>query len=78
MGAAADDRQPVETFGADGVDEAFGVGVRLRGADRRLDHGDAFAAEDRHVSNLFKKVCVRNRAELVSRVAELEVEGAHR
>jgi DNA-binding NarL/FixJ family response regulator len=33
---------------------------------------------ERHVSNLLKKLRVRNRAELVARVAELEVEGAHR
>jgi DNA-binding CsgD family transcriptional regulator len=33
---------------------------------------------ERHVSNLFKKLGVRNRAELVARVAELEAEGAHR
>jgi DNA-binding NarL/FixJ family response regulator len=33
---------------------------------------------ERHVSNLFKKVGVRNRAELAARVAELEVEGAPR
>src|SRR5262249_53130501 len=30
----------------DGADEAFGVGVSLRRADRCFDHGDAFAAED--------------------------------
>jgi DNA-binding NarL/FixJ family response regulator len=33
---------------------------------------------ERHVSNLFKKVGVRNRAELAARAAELEVEGAPR
>jgi DNA-binding CsgD family transcriptional regulator len=33
---------------------------------------------ERHVSNVLKKVGVRNRAELASRVAELELEGAHR
>jgi DNA-binding CsgD family transcriptional regulator len=33
---------------------------------------------ERHVSNLFKKVGVRNRAELAARVAELEVEGTPR
>ena len=31
---------------------------------------------ERHISNLLKKVGVRNRAELAARVAELEVEGA--
>jgi DNA-binding NarL/FixJ family response regulator len=33
---------------------------------------------ERHVSNILKKVGVRNRAELAARVAELEVEGVHR
>jgi DNA-binding CsgD family transcriptional regulator len=33
---------------------------------------------ERHVSNVFKKVGVRNRAELAARISELEVEGAHR
>jgi DNA-binding NarL/FixJ family response regulator len=33
---------------------------------------------ERHVSNVLKKVGVRNRAELAARVVELEVEGAHR
>jgi DNA-binding CsgD family transcriptional regulator/tetratricopeptide (TPR) repeat protein len=33
---------------------------------------------ERHVSNLLRKVGVRNRAELAARVPELEVEGAHR
>jgi hypothetical protein len=43
--AAADDQEPVETFGADGADEALGVGIRLRGEDRRVDHLDPLAAE---------------------------------
>lgn len=33
---------------------------------------------ERHVSNILRKLGVRNRAELAARVAELEVEGAHR
>jgi DNA-binding CsgD family transcriptional regulator len=33
---------------------------------------------ERHVSNVLRKVGVRNRAELAARVAELEVEGVHR
>jgi DNA-binding CsgD family transcriptional regulator len=33
---------------------------------------------ERHVSNVLKKMGVRNRAELAARVAELEVEGVHR
>src|SRR5919204_2893791 len=44
--AAADDQQPVETFGAHCTDEALGVSVRLRRPNRRVDHLDAFAAED--------------------------------
>jgi DNA-binding CsgD family transcriptional regulator len=33
---------------------------------------------ERHVSNVLRKVGVRNRAELAARVAELDIEGAHR
>jgi DNA-binding NarL/FixJ family response regulator len=33
---------------------------------------------ERHVSNVLRKVGARNRAELAARVAELDVEGAHR
>ena len=44
--AAAEDQQPVETLGADGADEALGIGIRLRCADRRVDHLDRFVAED--------------------------------
>src|ERR687888_1668082 len=44
--SATDDQQPVKTLGADGADEALGVGVRLRCLDRRVDHRDGFAAED--------------------------------
>src|SRR6266516_1433898 len=44
--AATEDEQPVETLGADGADEALGIGIRLRCADRRVDHLDRFAAED--------------------------------
>jgi DNA-binding NarL/FixJ family response regulator len=33
---------------------------------------------ERHVSNVLRKAGVRNRAELAAKVAELEVEGAHR
>jgi hypothetical protein len=40
--AASEDQQPVETFGADGAHEALGVGVRVRCADRLVDHSDAF------------------------------------
>jgi DNA-binding NarL/FixJ family response regulator len=33
---------------------------------------------ERHVSNVLKKTGVRNRTELAARLAELEMEGAHR
>jgi DNA-binding NarL/FixJ family response regulator len=33
---------------------------------------------ERHVSNVFRKTGVRNRAELAARVAELQIEGAPR
>src|SRR5215510_10517276 len=44
--AAADDQEPVEALGAKSADEALGEGVRLWGADRRVDHLDAFAVKD--------------------------------
>jgi hypothetical protein len=44
--AAADDQHPVETLGAHRTDETFGVGVRLRRPDRRMDHPDPFATKD--------------------------------
>ena len=43
--AAADDQEPVETFGSDGSDEPLGVRVRLRRSHRSVDHADSFAAE---------------------------------
>ena len=39
------DQEPVEALGADGADEALGVGVRDGRADRRLDDADPFARE---------------------------------
>ena len=44
--AGVDDQEPVETFGSDGADEAFGDRVRLWCSDRRADDFDRFAAED--------------------------------
>src|SRR5512132_2310452 len=44
--AVAEDQQPVETLGTDAADETLGVGVRLWCADRGLDHGKSFAAEN--------------------------------
>ena len=35
--SAVDDQGPVETLAPQRPDEALGVGVRLRGADRRAD-----------------------------------------
>ena len=43
--AAADDQEPVETFGSDGSDKPLGVRVRLRRSHRRVDDPDSFAAE---------------------------------
>jgi hypothetical protein len=40
------DWQPVEAFGADGADEALGVGVRDGCPDRHLDDADPFVRED--------------------------------
>jgi hypothetical protein len=44
--AAARDHEPVKALAAYRADEAFGVRVRLRRSDRRLDDLDPFAAED--------------------------------
>jgi hypothetical protein len=44
--AAAEDKQPVETLGANGTNEALGVSVGLWRANRRVDDRDSFAAED--------------------------------
>jgi hypothetical protein len=44
--SAVEDQEPVETFRADGGDEAFGDGVRFGREDRRADDLDPFAAED--------------------------------
>jgi hypothetical protein len=44
--SAVEDQEPVETFHADGADEAFGDGVRFGRLDRCADELDPFAAED--------------------------------
>jgi hypothetical protein len=44
--AAAEDQQPVEALAADAADPPFGVRSGLRRLRRRLDHPDAFRAED--------------------------------
>jgi hypothetical protein len=43
---AADDHYPVEALASHRTDPALGVCPRPRRADRRLDHADAFGAED--------------------------------
>ena len=43
--AAVEDQQPVQALGANGSDEPFGDGVRLRRSCRRLDDPDAVRAE---------------------------------
>src|ERR671938_1200818 len=42
---AVEDQQPVAAFGADGANEAFCDGVRLRRSHRRADDLDPFASE---------------------------------
>src|SRR5262249_26991079 len=44
--SAAEDQQPVEAFAADATDPALCVRPRLWRPRRRLDHTDAFGAED--------------------------------
>ena len=44
--APVHDQEPVETFGADGTDEALGGRVRFRRSYWRLDDADAFAREN--------------------------------
>jgi hypothetical protein len=44
--AAAKDEDPVEAVSAERAYPAFGVGVRVRGMDRRADDRDPLAAED--------------------------------
>ena len=44
--AAAEDQQPVEALLAERADEALGVRVRVRGAERRPDHLDPLGPED--------------------------------
>jgi hypothetical protein len=58
--AAAENQQPVETLPTDGPNPALGMGARLRRPHRRLDHSDAFRAED----------LVERAAELAVAVAE--------
>ena len=43
---ATEDEHPVETFGPNGPDPSFGVGVRPRRTDRRLDHPGALRSKD--------------------------------
>ena len=43
---AAEDQEPVEAFAPNASDPALGVCPRLRRANRRLDHPDAFGDED--------------------------------
>ena len=44
--SSAEDQDPVETLDSECAYPAFGVSVRVRRLDRRVDHPDAFAAED--------------------------------
>ena len=45
--APSEDEDPVETLDSECAYPAFGVSVRVRRLDRRVDHPDAFAADDR-------------------------------
>ncbi len=63
--AAADDEDPVEAVGADGPHPAFGVGVRVRCLDGRVDHLDALGAED----------LIEGAAELLVAVVDQESKG---
>lgn len=44
--AAVADQQPVQAFGPDGANPAFGVGVRLRRPHRGADHSDPVRGKD--------------------------------
>jgi hypothetical protein len=44
--AAVADQQPVQAFGPNGADPAFGAGVRLLRPHRGADHPDAVGGED--------------------------------
>lgn len=44
--ARAEDQQPVQALRACGSNEALGIGVGLRRAERRQDHLDALGAKD--------------------------------
>src|SRR6266511_2274520 len=73
--AAVDDQQPVQTFGADGPDEALGDPVRLRRPHRRLDDPDAFAAADVVEGEVVLAVAVADQ-EADALIAEVETEVA--
>ena len=44
--AAMEDQEPIEALPAHAADAAFGVGIRVRRAERCADHRDLFALED--------------------------------
>ena len=44
--AAAEDEQPVKAFAPESADPTLGIGVRVRGSDRRADDLHSLAAED--------------------------------
>ena len=41
-----EDQRPVEALGPDPLDHPLGVGIRVRGPDRREDHPDAFGTDN--------------------------------
>src|SRR5215210_943090 len=58
-------RDPVEAFAPQRADPALGIGVGVRGSDRRPDDRDAFATED----------LIEAAAEFAVAVVEQEAEG---
>jgi hypothetical protein len=61
--AAAEDQQPVQTIRADGANEALGVGVRLRCADRSVDYSmpSLRKTSSKEAANLLSRSWIRNR-----------------
>ena len=64
----AEDQYPVSDLGPGGEHEPFGISVRSRRPDRRLDHPRAVPRED----------LIEGRRELAVPVAEQELEAARR
>src|SRR5918994_350552 len=73
--AAVDDQDPVEAFASRRADPALGVGIGVRGSDRRSDDRDAFATEDLvEAAAEFAVAVVKQEAEGLAAVGELHHE----